>query len=179
MARWTDTIYDNTLVLSKEGKPIFRCSQKRAQRYLEKHGATCVHQNPLVIQLASEWNSPWKANQFELSAISNVCVVCGTTKRLSRHHVVPYAYRRYLRNQYHHRNGAAILVLCCKCHDLYEKKATDLKRRLAHYFKAPLDGLSPTAKRQVWSPLQNSRYSFTISKKTACFTLPSVESTTA
>ncbi len=79
--------------------------------------------------------------QFFMQERENRCSVCGSSELLSRHHIIPACYRKWFTDK-KNLNYHDIVPLCLDCHLQYEKHcAYKLKRRLAHKFKAPINGL--------------------------------------
>lgn len=139
--------YGNALVESPNGAPMFRCSAKKASWYLERDLAEIVEGSPdsshtLVIRLTFEPKGPGRANDdYYLSFKPNHCVVCGTAEKLTRHHVVPYCYRRYFPADTARWASYDIVLLCVQHHHDYEHEATKLKEEFAQKHNAPLDGI--------------------------------------
>jgi hypothetical protein len=72
--------------------------------------------------------------------MGNRCVTCGNEEYLTRHHVVPYCYRRYFPLELKSHNFHDVLSLCSNCHDKYERKADELKEKIASIYNAPVGG---------------------------------------
>lgn len=133
-------IYGNCRVLSPNGILMFRCDEKKANWYLKRNLGEIVSNKPLVVKLNFEPNGLGNHNkEFGLSDMPNVCVVCGTKNHLTRHHVVPYCYRKNLPLEIKSHNHHDILPLCVDCHENYEKFADDLKNELSFKYDAPLN----------------------------------------
>lgn len=73
--------------------------------------------------------------------IENKCVNCGSEKELTKHHIVPFSYRKYMPVEYKSHNSHDVLMLCFNCHAEYEKSATILKKELARQYDVPLEGI--------------------------------------
>jgi len=137
-------IYENCRTFSPEGKLMFLCAQSKADWYLRKNLATIIQTNPFSIQLSFVPNGDGHNDQFLLQERKSICCVCGTNSNLTKHHVVPYCYRRYLVKiirdylvDYHD-----VLPICAKCHFLYEKNfASKLKKQISNQYGVPLDGI--------------------------------------
>lgn len=136
-------IYGNCRVLSPNGILMFRCDEKKANWYLKRNLGEIVSNKPLVVKLNFKPSGLGNHNkEFGLSDMPNVCVVCGTKNHLTRHHVVPYCYRKNLPLEIKSHNHHDILPLCVDCHENYEKFADDLKIELSIKYEAPLNGES-------------------------------------
>ena len=125
-------LYDNILVTAPDGTPLYRCNRHRADWYLARGLAEVESPAPLVIRLKFEPKGRGHAgDDFFLAERKNVCSVCGSADSQTRHHVVPYCFRRHFPEDVKTHNSHDVLPLCVACHDLYERHADDLKRVLA------------------------------------------------
>lgn len=139
-------IYGNAKVLDPDGNTLFLCLPKKAQWYLDRDLATMIWTEPLVIQLKFQPNG--KGNTNDLYAISekeNKCVVCGCENDLTRHHIVPYTYRKHFPEHIKSHNSHDVVPICVKHHSEYEEQyGIELKYVFAQNFKAPLEQLTKT-----------------------------------
>jgi hypothetical protein len=136
-------IYDNCIILAPDGEAVARCQKKRLDWFLERNLATKVCDNPLTIKLHFEPKSRYhkeEATQIKF----NRCVVCGATKNINRHHIIPACFRhefppeiRSCKEIYHD-----VVVMCINCHAKYEKSALELKKELAIKFNISLHGIN-------------------------------------
>ena len=134
-------IYGNCQVLSPGGILMFRCDEKKANWYLNRNLGEIVSTSPLTVKLNFEPKGLGNHNKgFGLSEMGNKCVSCGTEEYLTRHHVVPYCYRRYFPVELKSHNFHDVLSLCVDCHEGYERKADQLKEELAKLHNAPING---------------------------------------
>lgn len=135
-------IYGNCRVLSPEGILMFRCDQKKVNWYLNRNLATVVIDNPLTIKLNFKPKGLGNhKKEFGLSDMQNICVVCGSEKYLTKHHVVPYCYKQHLPSRLKSRNHHDILSVCVDCHEEYERSADKLKYELSIKYNSPLSGI--------------------------------------
>lgn len=142
MAYRSRIIYHNNSVLAPDGTEIFRCDEKKLNWYLSRGLAVLVSKDPPTIQLNFEPNGMgWSGENFYLQNRENLCCVCGTSEFLTKHHVVPHAYRKHLPVQLKESNYYDVLPCCETCHSAYEKIAQDRKRQLANKYQAPLNGI--------------------------------------
>jgi hypothetical protein len=130
-------IYGNCRVHHPDGSLMFLCIEKRARWYLNRDLAKILSEDPLSIQLTFEPNGRGAADHdekemsYHLGVKSNSCVVCGSDdlETLTRHHVVPYEYRKFFPESIKGRSSHDIVPICRKDHDEYENSyATKLKR---------------------------------------------------
>lgn len=69
--------------------------------------------------------------------LENRCVCCGTTEYLTRHHVIPYMYRKHLHGKFKDNNHHDVLPICYECHRKYELEADVFKLELAYQYNIP------------------------------------------
>jgi exonuclease 3'-5' domain-containing protein 2 len=130
-------LYDNCIILNKQGQIFARATTSKCNWYLERNLANKVSSNPLTIQLLFHTNKEGSiGDEYMLSAKENKCVVCGTSKKLTRHHIVPDCYRKYIcRKLNNPLNTFDILPVCFDDHSKYEQYAHKIKRLLIKKFK--------------------------------------------
>lgn len=137
----SNKIYGNCQVLSPEGILMFRCDNKKANWYLSRNFAITLSDDPLTIQLTFEPKGLGNYNRpYGLIELENKCVDCGTEEDLTRHHVVPFCYRKHFPEEYKSHNHHDVLPLCVECHTNYELHADELKKDFAKMYNAPVDG---------------------------------------
>jgi len=135
-------IYGNCKVLDPAGTLIFRCDQKKADWYIKKGLGELVAEEPYyTVQL----NFTPKGNghvgePFYLQDKQNRCVMCGSDIDLTKHHCVPYCYRKFFPEEFKMHTSHDILALCIPHHHEYEKHATRLKIELGRLYGVPLSG---------------------------------------
>lgn len=123
-------IYGNWEVLHPEGFLMFRCDKKKANWYLDRNLAVVIDENKLQLKFVPKGRG--HSNElFYLVQKENRCVVCGSEKELTRHHVVPYCFRRHFSIELKSRAAHDIVPLCVTCHRFYEPYAWELKKKLA------------------------------------------------
>jgi len=134
-------IYGNCQVLSPDGILMFRCDEKKANWYLNRNLGEVITTSPLIVKLKFKPRGLGNHNKsFGLTEMGNLCVACGNEEYLTRHHVVPYCYRRYFPMDLKSHNFHDVLSLCADCHDSYERKADELKNKLGETYQIPLNG---------------------------------------
>lgn len=138
----TSKIYGNYTILNKAGEKMFCCNDGKALWYLNRDLVDIVSEVPPVLQLRFEPKGKGHAgDQFFLGNRENCCVVCGTRQHLSRHHVVPFCFRKHLPEHLKSHSYYDILPLCRECHNQYEREADYLKWELCVKYKVKM---SPT-----------------------------------
>ena len=124
---------------------MFRCNDEKKAWYLERGLAVVVSEDPPIIRLTFQPRGPGHdGDPYFLQQFQNRCVVCGTMKELSHHHIVPYGYRRYW-DRGSEETGRwmyDVLLLCIYCHDHYERRAHELKEEIAKEYGVPSSGIS-------------------------------------
>ena len=123
--------YSNCTMLSPTGKQMCRIAMKRANWYITHDLAQVVQESPMVIQLTFEPNGDGCSHDpFYMMERKNQCVVCGSTEGMTRHHCVPFCFRRYFPSEYKENTSHDILLVCAQCHEDYEKVAHMVKEAL-------------------------------------------------
>lgn len=133
--------YQNCEVLNPDGNLMFRCSAKKANWYLERNLATKVKNEPLVIKLLFTPNgNGHMGDPYHLQVMENKCVVCGDVENLTRHHIVPYCYRRFFSEEIKNHRAYDVMAMCSVCHHDYELKAECLKKEIGEEYGMPPTG---------------------------------------
>lgn len=134
-------IYGNCKVLDPNGLLLFRCERRKADWYTSRNLASVVEEEPYTIQLLFQPKGNGNQGEpFYLQERENKCVVCGSEEELTRHHCVPYCYRRHLPDIWSKCSSHDVLAMCIDCHESYETYANELKRKIASDYDAPLEG---------------------------------------
>ncbi|KAI9323141.1 hypothetical protein BX666DRAFT_1883675 [Dichotomocladium elegans] len=81
-----------------------------------------------------------REDDYMIEDRENICVVCGSAKSLTLHHVVPYVYRQWFPLIMKSKSSRDLLLVCKNCHDLYERQGMCLKKQLASTYDFPLEG---------------------------------------
>jgi hypothetical protein len=125
-----EEVYGNWKMLSPEGTLMCRLSDKKAHWYLERNLAVVEDDEPKTIRLTFVPNGIGDTNEYMLEDKASMCVVCGTKHDLTFHHVVPHGYRKHFPIEWKSHSSHDNLLLCERCHHLYERAAWELKKRL-------------------------------------------------
>jgi len=133
-------IYGNYLVVTPNGEPMFRCTERRANHYIIRDLAEWIDDK--IIRLTFEPSGKGhNGDKFHLQERDNICVCCGTKEDLTRHHVVPRMYRQFIDKRMKRGDNHDILPLCTECHIRYEKLFSHkLKKKIAQETGIPLHG---------------------------------------
>jgi len=138
----TTLIYGNCMVFSPDNKLMFRCLEKRAKWYLSRNLAVIIGENPLSIRLTFIPKGTGESMDVLKMERYNKCVVCGIEDLvcLTRHHLVPFAYRQFFPNSRKRHSSLFVIPICRDCHMTYENKyAYPLKKVLAEAYNAPFN----------------------------------------
>lgn len=131
--------YGNYKVLDHKGNLMFRCEPKKFHWYIDRGLAKKI--NEKTIQLLFEPAGRGHiGDEFYLSEKLNNCVVCGSDKYLTKHHVVPKCYKKYFPDDLKNHSSHDVLVLCSCCHEKYEILALSLKEEIASEYNMPVGG---------------------------------------
>lgn len=124
-------LYDNCRLLSPQGELLSLIDAKRAKWYIRKNLGTLESEDPLTIRLNFEpSNSTNKEDSFYLIPRENKCVVCGTSEKLTRHHVVPQSFRKHFELSMKSRASHDVLAVCRDCHDEYNIHEDEFRKKL-------------------------------------------------
>lgn len=121
--------YGNYHVQSPDGHEMFHCGIEKIIWYLNRDLVDIVADNPPTVRFKfNPGGMGHSGDKYYLSDKDNICVVCGTKDSLSRHHVVPRVFRKYLSEEIKSHSHHDIVLLCVPCHEEYERKADALKK---------------------------------------------------
>lgn len=124
-------LYGNILFLSPDGKEMFRGNLKKANWYLDRKIATIEQQDPLTIRLLFKPNgNGWDGDEYYLSQKNNSCVVCNSKNELTKHHVVPYEFRKRFPMNFKSHSSHDIVFLCVDCHEKYNKSYSKFRKKI-------------------------------------------------
>jgi hypothetical protein len=121
-------LYDNVQALSIEGKHMFYCTRKLANSYIKRGLAEMVSNDPFVFRLVFQAAGDGCPT---MPPKKNKCECCDAEEDLSKHHVVPYEYRKWFPIELKsHRSHEHVVPLCRMCHDEYEVHAFKMRYKL-------------------------------------------------
>jgi len=134
MKNKNNVLYENYKMFSPDGQLMCRIGKKKVCWYLNKDLAYIPEGDPNSIVLKFKPAGLGKANKpCELAYKKNICVVCGEkdTTKLTRHHVVPYCFRKHFEIENKEHKDYDIVLLCKECHHTYESEAYKIKEEMA------------------------------------------------
>lgn len=144
------TIFDNCIIQAPDGVNLSRCGMKKLRWYINQQLADMVCDDPPTIRLRFE---PSGRRGLEdpllLDGKPNVCVVCGTTDDLTRHHIIPYCFIKHMDIEYKVDVIRDIFPLCRTCHNDYESKSHEKKVAMAQQLGIPINGIHSEEVRKV------------------------------
>lgn len=121
----SNTVYDNYKIYHPNGTLLSYVHKKRINWFLKRNLAVLIDE--FSIKLLFEPNLEGRDFHATFKK-ENTCVKCGTTDNLSKHHIVPYCYIKYIDDlKFKGRNAYSIVLLCRTCHNEYEEIAYELK----------------------------------------------------
>tara|TARA_R110000796_G_scaffold27712_12_gene76254 strand:+ start:1597 stop:2322 length:726 start_codon:yes stop_codon:yes gene_type:complete len=124
--------YGNHKMFSIEDGFLAHVDTKRMNWYLDRDLAVMINDKDFKLTFKSKGDKD-RGEYYKLE-LSNCCVVCGSGNELTKHHVVPYQYRKYFPDEYKSKSSFDVLCLCKTCHNEYELKADVLKDDLLAQF---------------------------------------------
>jgi exonuclease 3'-5' domain-containing protein 2 len=135
-------LYGNLTFQGPDGQTMFHGDSEKALWYLNRDLVEVVSREPPVLRFRFTPGGRGHAGDaFYLAGKENLCVVCGATEGLNRHHVVPSVYRRHLPPDVKDHSHHDVVLLCLACHEKYEREADALKAELGRECGVPLHGL--------------------------------------
>ena len=143
-------IFDNCIIQAPDGVNLSRCGLKKVRWYLKYGLADIGSENPTTIRLKFEPSGRCGLEDpLLMDGKPNVCVVCGTPDDLTRHHIIPYCFIKYMNIEYKVDIIRDIFPCCTTCHNEYEKKSHEKKLELADRFGVPFEGINKDAMRRA------------------------------
>lgn len=123
------THYNSIVMLHPDGDIMCRCSNKKAEWYIQRGLATRIDDSTFKLNFVPNGYGN-REQPFYLEIKDNCCVVCGVKENLTKHHVVPYQFRSLFPTEYKSHDCHDVLLVCRKCHDKYEREADIFKSKI-------------------------------------------------
>ena len=120
--------YGNHRMLSIKGKFLAHVDTKRMNWYLDRDLAIMINNKDFQLTFVSKGDKD-RGEYYKLALINN-CVICGVEDNLTKHHVVPHQYRKYMPIKYKSKASFDVLCLCLYCHHEYEIISDEFKNEL-------------------------------------------------
>lgn len=141
---------------------MFYCTRKKALSYIKKDLAEIVSEEPLVFKLKFE---PKGKGSPEQMPRENKCAVCKTEEHLTRHHVVPYAFRKMMSTHFKDYKSEDVVPLCEEHHHEYETCSRDLLLNLMENCKEELASRELTKRAKKASHTLKKYYDYLTNEK--------------
>ena len=113
---------------SIDDKFLAHVDTKRMNWYLDRDLAVMVNDKDFKLTFKSKGDKA--RGKYYMLELENQCVACGSEEFLTKHHVVPSQYRKFLPLKYKSKSSFDVLCLCMDCHHAYEIEADKLKNEL-------------------------------------------------
>lgn len=124
----TEQMYSNCRLLSKDGELLSYIGKRRMDWYLKKGLAVQKSHNEIQLVFIHRGRATQPKLYTEIR--KNMCVVCGGQDELTKHHIVPYSFKKHFPLRYKNRTSFDVAVLCVDCHENYERHADKFKKEL-------------------------------------------------
>lgn len=113
--------YGDIAIYSPDDKLMFRTNEHRLEFYLKKDLVEKIDEKKYKLRFEPKGNGYGDRNKELLEPRENKCVRCGDEDLLvlTRHHVVPSRFRKYLPHNIKSNNYRYVVFLCCECHNEY------------------------------------------------------------
>jgi 5-methylcytosine-specific restriction endonuclease McrA len=122
-------IYESYKMLAPDGSHLCNVDSARADWYTRKGLATW--ETDKIFKLLFEPGGVGAQDDpYYMQNFKNQCVVCGSEENLTRHHVIPYCFRRFFPEKYKSHSHHDLLVVCDDCHHTYERMGDDLRQEV-------------------------------------------------
>ena len=119
MAALSRPHYANVILIGHDGKHLSTISDKKAKWYLERNLAAEItapapYARALKLNFVNKQTND--SEVWDLAVTNNQCVICGTGKELTLHHIVPRVIRRYFPVEIKGHSREWCVLLCESCH---------------------------------------------------------------
>jgi len=131
-----NNLYGAIKILSPDGAILCRCNEKKANWYLSRNLAERKADDCIVLRFKPKGFG----DTYSTIAKQNICVVCGSTDRLSKHHIIPKTYRQHFPVEFKSHLSHDCVLLCIPCHEKYERISTERQLDLAKDHGLPPPG---------------------------------------
>src|SRR5271154_4010708 len=88
-------MYDNCRLYGPDGLFMAFCDKKRFNWYLKKGLANQIDDKSIQLNFSPKGTGCSERGQYLKTPRQSICVVCGTDKDLTKHHVVPTRFRKH------------------------------------------------------------------------------------
>ena len=125
--------YGNIEIYSPDNELMFRCNESKLAFYKKKDLTEKIGEEKYRLKFIPKGIGHGERNHELLIPRENKCVRCGDEDLfvLTRHHVVPSRFRKYLPLNIKSNNHRYVVFLCIDCHDEYCEYENELNDDLA------------------------------------------------
>lgn len=124
-------IYENYTILHPNGERMCYCDKKKINWYLKKNLAKSIDEKTIQLLFEPAGRGDLHLSKAYENNKQSICVVCGTDKNLTKHHIVPYQYRKHFPEVYKSHNHFDVMPVCIQHHEEYEREADRFNAALA------------------------------------------------
>jgi hypothetical protein len=149
-------LYGNWVMLAPDGTELCLCNERKFKWYTSRGLAQQLGDSKqFQLTFWPKGKGHAESNpEYYLGEKKNVCVVCGTSENLTKHHVVPSFYRKHFPHEFKSRASHDLVLICIKDHFDYENNhAMYLTRQIAEELgvlvEAGVVNPSPKKKKQA------------------------------
>lgn len=143
-------LFDNCIIQAPDGVNLSRCGNKKVRWYIQNGLADIVSENPTTIRLKFEPSGRCGIKDpLLIDGKPNICVVCGISENLTRHHIIPYSFIKHMKIEYKVDIIRDIFPCCEECHHEYEKKSMERRQQMAKELDIPLNGINSEEMRKI------------------------------
>lgn len=130
-AKYSKAKYSNIELYLPNGTLISQISERRALKFLKNGRATATYENENITAITLQFYPKIVSmDPFYLNKKKSICVCCGTEDKLTKHHCIPYRYRKHFPLCYKESMSHDILLLCVDCHNKYEVHSKEYDKEL-------------------------------------------------
>lgn len=126
--------YDNCKMLDKDNNFMSFVDQNKMNWYIKKNLAEKIDEKTFKINFVP--NGVGVKVSYYHNPIENKCICCGSTENLTKHHVLPYRFKKYFPVEFKSHTSFDILLLCETCHGKYETEANKFQNELIKKYNA-------------------------------------------
>lgn len=126
-------LYGNWRVHHPNGHLMFYGDDSKANWYLKRNLAVVIGANSIQLTFIPKGLGS-ALDLYGATPKENKCVVCGDSEGLTRHHIVPYCYRKHFSDEYKSNNFHDVVPVCGLHHKEYEMEASKLKKEIGNNY---------------------------------------------
>jgi hypothetical protein len=143
----TKRFYDSYKMFHMDGTLMCSTTKDKALWYINRGLAEWMDDDQQSYRLLFVPNGKGKHDDdYYLQNFQNQCVCCGSKDLLTRHHVVPSAFRRYFPVENKAHSFHDVLFVCGECHETYERVGDRYREELCErYLGRPFNELQNEA----------------------------------